>query len=107
LKLSSLERIEHVTYSSVTLGFALLTVGLVTGLVEILKHGRTNLGEHWYASPKVLLAFAVWVVYAIVLHAPINPSFRGRKAAILSVCGLVLTLGTLVAIQYVPSGGPQ
>jgi ABC-type transport system involved in cytochrome c biogenesis permease subunit len=104
-KLGSLERLEHITYSSVTLGFALLTIGLVTGLIRVLTHSKTNLGEHWYANPKVLLAFSVWVVYAIVLHAPINPTFRGRKAAILSVCGLVLVLGTLIAVQYVPSGG--
>ncbi len=104
-KLGSLERLEHITYSSVTLGFALLTIGLVTGLVRVLTHSRTNLGSQWYTNPKVLLAFSVWVVYAIVLHAPINPTFRGRKAAILSVWGLVLVLGTLIAIQYVPSGG--
>jgi len=104
-KLGSLERLEHITYSSVTLGFALLTIGLVTGLVRVLTHSKTNLGVNWYTNPKVLLAFSVWVVYAIVLHAPINPTFRGRKAAILSVCGLFLVLGTLVAVQYVPSGG--
>jgi len=105
-QLGSLERLEHITYSSVTLGFALLTIGLVTGLVRVLTKGSdTNLGAQWYTNPKVILAFAVWVVYAIVLHAPINPRLRGRKTAILSVCGLVLTLGTLVAVQYVPTGG--
>ena len=107
-KFASLERLEHITFSSVTLGFALLTIGLVTGLVLILKHdGRTSLGEPWIANPKVVLTLAVWVVYAIVLHAPINPSFRGRKAALLSVFGLVLVLGTLIAVQYVPTGGPR
>ncbi len=104
-KFASLERLENITFSSVTLGFALMTIGVVTGLIFVLRPGgKTNLGEFWYRNPKVLLAFSVWLVYAIVLHAPINPSFRGRKAAILSVCGLVLVLGTLVAVQYVPNG---
>jgi ABC-type uncharacterized transport system permease subunit len=35
----------------------------------------------------------VWVVYAVVLHSPINPRFRGRRAAILSIIGCILTLG--------------
>jgi ABC-type transport system involved in cytochrome c biogenesis permease subunit len=103
-KLPSLERLEHFTYTSVSLGFALLTIGLVTGLIRALTRNGAAMGERWYASPTVLLTFAVWLVYAIVLHAPINPTFRGRKTAVLSVFGLVLTLGTLFTVQYLPGG---
>ncbi|MDB5295000.1 MAG: ccsA 3 [Phycisphaerales bacterium] len=101
----SLERLEHLTLVAVVLGFALLTVGAVTGLAKIAAapHGDTQLGDRWYLSPKVLGALGVWVVYAIVLHAPLNPSFRGRRAAVLSVVGFVLMVGTLVATQFVPS----
>jgi ABC-type uncharacterized transport system permease subunit len=106
--LGSLERLEKITFTSVTLGFALLTIGLVTGMVRILEEGgQTRLGEHWFTSPKVVLAFAVWIVYAIVLHAPINPSFRGRKVAMLSIVGCVLMIGTLVAVNLMPSGGSR
>jgi ABC-type transport system involved in cytochrome c biogenesis permease subunit len=48
----------------------------------------------------VALTGCVWVVYAIVLHAPINPIVRGRRAAVLSVLGFVLMLGTLIAVQF-------
>jgi ABC-type uncharacterized transport system permease subunit len=104
-KFGSLERLERITFSSVTLGFALLTVGLVTGLVVQKARGQTGLGENWFKSPKVILAFSVWVVYAIVLHAPINPSFRGRKVALLSIFGFVLMIGTLIAVNFVPADG--
>jgi ABC-type transport system involved in cytochrome c biogenesis permease subunit len=105
-KLASLEQLEHVTRVSVTMGFALLTIGLITGLFEVLRgNGGTALGAQWYLQPKVLLAFGVWVVYALVLHAPINPSFRGRRAALLSIVGLVLMIGVLIAVQYMPSPG--
>lgn len=103
--LASLERLEKITFASVTIGFALLTIGLVTGIVRIAKGGgQTALGPHPYASPKVLLTFAVWLVYAIVLHSPINPSFRGRKVAVLSIIGCVLMIGTLVAVNFMPGG---
>ena len=69
----------------------------------MLTPGETSLGERWFLNPKVLLACGVWLVYAIVLHSPINPSFRGRKAAVLSVVGFVLMIGTLVAVQFVPT----
>lgn len=103
---TSLERLEHLTRVSVTLGFALLTIGLITGLFEVLRNnGSTRLGAHWFVQPKVLLAFGVWVVYALVLHAPINPSFRGRKAAMLSIVGFVLMIGVLIAVNFMPSAG--
>jgi ABC-type uncharacterized transport system permease subunit len=100
--LASLERLEHLTLSAVTLGFALLTIGLVTGLVKVLHGGANTLGPHWLTSPKVVLSGAVWIVYALVLHSPINPRFRGRRAAMLSILGFVLMLGTLVVVQFMP-----
>lgn len=97
--LGSLERLEHLTMTAVTLGFALLTIGIVTGTIELIGQGRPT------TVTKVALAACVWVVYAIVLHAPINPVFRGRRAAVLSVVGFVLMIGALAAAQFSPGGG--
>jgi len=92
--LGSLERLEHLTFVAVTLGFALFTIGTVTGLVEMFARHKT-------ATPaKLLLATSVWIVYAIVLHSPINPSFRGRKTAALSILGFLLMVGTIVAVEF-------
>ena len=99
-RLGNLERLEHVTVVSVTLGFALLTIALITGLVLAIQ--GSSLGKNWYAQPKVVLTFVAWVVYALMLNSPINPSFRGRKTAVLSVIGLVLMSGILVAVQLMP-----
>jgi ABC-type uncharacterized transport system permease subunit len=90
----SLERLEHLTLAAVTLGFSLLTIGAVTGVVRYIEEDRRT------SATKIVLALAVWVVYAVVLHSPINPSFRGRRAAVLSVIGFVLMVGTIVAVQF-------
>jgi ABC-type transport system involved in cytochrome c biogenesis permease subunit len=109
MRLGSLERLEHLTLTSVTLGFALLTCGLIAGFIWQMRTeyagGHTRLGDRWWASPKVILASAVWVIYAIVLHARINPVFRGKRAAILSIIGCLLMVGTLIALNLMPSGG--
>lgn len=102
LNFGSLERLEHLTLLAVSFGFALLTIGLVTGLVRALN-GDNPLGRSWYAQPKVLLTFVAWIVYALVLHSPINPSFRGRRTAMLSVIGFVLMIGILIAVQWMPA----
>lgn len=94
--LGSLERLEYVTMNAVTMGFALLTLGAVTGIVlMIFEHRATTL-------PKVVLTAAVWIAYALALHSPMNPSFRGRRSAILSIVGFVLMIGTIVAVQFMP-----
>lgn len=95
---ASLERLEHLTMSAVVLGFALLTLGAITGGVTMVAQGRHT------STAKIALTVAVWLVYAIVLHAPINPSFRGRKVAVLSVVGFVLMIGTLAVVLLLPGG---
>ncbi|MGD1276125.1 MAG: cytochrome c biogenesis protein CcsA [Tepidisphaeraceae bacterium] len=103
--LGSLERLERVNHSAAALGFALLTLGMVTGLMIIHRGAPTRLGPHWLASPKVLLAFSVWIVYALALHTPISPALRGRKSAMLSILGFALMFGTIIAVQFMP-GSP-
>jgi len=93
----SLERLEHLTMTSATLGFALLTVGMITGGVQIFAEGKHT------PIAKIILAVGVWLIYAVVLHAPMNPSFRGRKVAVLSVVGFVLMLGVLVTSLLIPA----
>jgi ABC-type transport system involved in cytochrome c biogenesis permease subunit len=100
----SLERLENLTHWAVSFGFALLTVGIVTGLAQIMQRGpHTLLGPHWITSPKVILGFSAWVVYAVALHTPITPAVRGRKSAMLSIVGFVLMVATLIAVLYLPT----
>jgi len=103
--LGSLERLERVSEAAVWLGFALLTLGMITGLIRVLHDGpNTGLGSHWMRSPKVILATCVWLVYALALHTPMNTVVRGRRSAVLSIVGFVLMFGTLIAVQFMPKG---
>lgn len=105
---SSLERLEHLIYSAVTLGFALFSIGIVTGIAWAIGQ-PTRLGAHWFLYPKVILALAAWVIFGIVLHTPIAPRLRGRKNAVLSIVGLILTVAALLAaLVFMPTtGGAQ
>ena len=96
----SLESLERLMMASVTLGFALLTIGLITGVLR-LADDRPGFGT---SRSKALLATLAWLVYAVVMHAPINPRFRGRRAALLSVLGFALVAGSLVAVMFMPGG---
>jgi ABC-type uncharacterized transport system permease subunit len=94
----SLEGLEALTVTGVNLGFALLTIGLITGVVLIVAdHQRTSM-------TKLVMACAAWLVYATVLHTPINPRLRGRKTAMLSIAGFALIAGAVVAAQFAGGG---
>jgi ABC-type uncharacterized transport system permease subunit len=103
---TSLERLSRLNYSSVTLGFALFTVGCITGFVW-MRH----IQEPLYSSPQLLtsskinFAIAAWIVYAIVLHTPITPRLRGRRNAWLSVAGFAFLLLSIVAVIAMPGEG--
>jgi ABC-type uncharacterized transport system permease subunit len=95
--LGSLERLEHLTLTSVTMGFALLTIGAVTGFMKMSFEHRP------VPVMKIVLSAVVWLVYAVVLHSPMNPSFRGRRAAMLSVVGFLIMAGTVVIVLLQPA----
>lgn len=99
-RFGSLERLEHLNYTSVSIGFALLTIGLITGVVRAVE-SNTRFGDQWFLNPKIVLSVVAYVLYALVLHSPINPSFRGRRTAILSIAGFILLLGTLGLVQVI------
>ena len=105
-RFGSLERLEHLAHSAVTWGFAMFTLGILSGISwAVHEHGNSKLGQAWYFTPKVMLTMAVWVVFAVVLNTPIAPRLRGRKSAILSIVGLLLTIATLFAALRMPAAG--
>lgn len=102
----SLERLERLTYTSVTIGFALFSLGLIAGLAWLRQEGGSErMGPMWYVSPKVVLSIAAWLLFGVVLHTPIAPRLRGRKNAILSIAGMLLTLAAIIAVLLMPAGG--
>lgn len=90
--LASLEATEQLIIRTATLGFALLTFGLVCGLILVVDTPHTSLGPTWWLSPKVILAALVWLIYAIVMNVRFATAFRGTRAAWLSIVGVILIM---------------
>jgi ABC-type uncharacterized transport system permease subunit len=96
LNLASLETLERIIVQGAALGFALLTLGLIGGLV-ILGDGGDLDGGWWY-RPKILLAGAAWLIYAVVMNVRFATTFRGRRAAWLAIGGLLLLLAVYAVV---------
>ncbi len=104
-RLASLETLESLIVRAATLGFALLSVGLVAGLV-ILSETASELtltNGFWW---KVALAAAAWLVYALLMNVRYASRFRGARAAWLSIAGILLLLAVYSVVVAWPMARP-
>jgi len=101
--LDTLERIAHATLE---FGFPCMTVGLIIGSVLAQE---TALGAAYFADPKVIASFAMWLVYVALLLVRRGAGLRGRKAAYVSGAALAVIMVVLAAnfVSNVHRFGPQ
>lgn len=100
-RLPALGRIEKFMQHAIYLGFPLLTVAMISGAWRAVQMAQTQgLKTFWVTSPKIHLAVAAWVVYGVLLHVPLAPAFRGKRAAWLSIGGFGLLLSVFFAVRW-------
>jgi ABC-type transport system involved in cytochrome c biogenesis permease subunit len=89
----SLQTIDDIGYNSLLFGFPFMTFGLIAGSVlAIAKYG-----PYFFADPKILLSFIMWIVYLLLLYTRWSSGWRGRKAALLATFAFVIALGVWAA----------
>jgi len=101
-RLPSLETLDELNYRCVAWGFALFTLGIVTGALL----AKTTWGVFWVWEPVQVLSVLAWLVYAMLLQAR-SLGWRGRRAATLTLAGFGLLLVTLLSFSVnfgVPHG---
>ena len=95
--LPSLETSERLNRGAITLAFPLLTFGLLIGMVLSLA-GRGSGAPGW-TDPKVISALAMWLVFAVLLHARYRPAFRGRAVMVLTIVAFAFMVFTWVGVE--------
>jgi len=90
--LDTLERIAHAT---LLFGFPCMTFGLLVGSLL----AQESVGPAYFFDPKVLLSFAMWVLYVVLLYIRRSAGLRGRRAAYLSSGVFVVMLLVWAANQ--------
>lgn len=95
LRFPSLASLERFNQHAVLIGFPLLTAAMITGA---LRAHQVRPADPGAISPKIILAVVVWLIYGTLLHIRLAPSFRGRRAAWLSIVGFGLLLSVFFAV---------
>ncbi len=102
-RLPSLDLLDNVGYTCLTTGFALLTIGLVTGFI----YAKTIWGRFWSWDPKEVFSVGIWLMYAALLHLRIYSGWRGRKSAIVTIIGFLIILFTFIGVNMLLGGYHQ
>jgi cytochrome c-type biogenesis protein CcsB len=92
VQLSTTEQLDSLSYRTITVGFLMLTVGIVSGAVW----ANEAWGSYWSWDPKETWALICWLVYAAYLHTRLSRGWQGRRPALVAVVGLVV-----IAVCYI------
>jgi cytochrome c-type biogenesis protein CcsB len=96
----SLDSLDGLIYKTISVGFPLLTLGIVTGAAW----ANYAWGSYWSWDPKETWSLITWFVYAVFLHARFAREWRGRRTALLSIIGFAAVIFTYFGVNYVLSG---
>ena len=92
VQFSTNEQLDSLSYRTITVGFLMLTVGIVSGAVW----ANEAWGSYWSWDPKETWALICWLVYAAYLHTRLSRGWQGRRPALVAVAGLVV-----IAVCYI------
>ncbi len=92
VEFSTNEQLDSLSYRTITVGFLMLTVGIVSGAVW----ANEAWGSYWSWDPKETWALICWLVYAAYLHTRLSRGWQGRRPALVAVAGLIV-----IAVCYI------
>ncbi len=99
-RLPSLKVLDDLNYQSLTYGFPLLTLGIITGAIW----AEYAWGRYWNWDPKETWSLITWLLYAALLHQRLTVGWRGRKAAIMAIVGFLAVLFTFLGVNLILPG---
>jgi cytochrome c-type biogenesis protein CcsB len=94
------EQLDSLSYRTITVGFLLLSVGIVSGAVW----ANEAWGSWWSWDPKETWALICWLVYAAYLHTRLSRGWQGRRPALVAVAGLVVICVCYIGVNLLGIG---
>jgi len=100
VSMSMVEQLDSLSYRTITVGFLLLSVGLVSGAVW----ANEAWGSWWSWDPKETWALICWLVYAAYLHTRLIRGWQGRRPALVAAAGLVVIVVCYIGVNLLGIG---
>jgi len=95
--LPSLEALDRVNAVTLAVGFLLLTMGVITGMIWL----QTATGRPWSGSAHESWTLVAWVIYVALVIARFGVKQGSRQAAASAVAGFAFLLFAVVGLEYI------
>ncbi|MEA2102537.1 MAG: c-type cytochrome biogenesis protein CcsB [Thermodesulfobacteriota bacterium] len=92
--------LDEATYNMISLGFVLLTLGIITGAAW----AENAWGRYWGWDPKETWSLITWLIYGAFLHARITKGWKGIRMSLVSILGFTAVIFTYLGVNYILSG---
>ena len=99
-RLPSLEMLDSTCNICINTGFAVITLGFITGLV----FAKMTWGQFISFDPKEILSGITWLTYAALIHGRMTMGWRGRKSALMAILGFCLVIFTFIGVNFIFNG---
>lgn len=99
-RLPSLQTLDKINYRLISIGFAFLTLAIITGAIW----ANTAWGSPLQGNPKEIWSLVTWLIYALVFHLRLSVGWRGKKASIVSIVGFILVIFTFFGVNLIMKG---
>jgi ABC-type transport system involved in cytochrome c biogenesis permease subunit len=99
-RLPSLSTVNEIATNAAGVGFTLLTLGLLVGMIWSSSSRDRKL---WHNDPKEVFAVLTWLLYLALILYRSSATWRGRSAAWLGVAGFALVLCTFFGARLLGS----
>ncbi len=100
INITNIERLDTLSYRIITVGFLLLSIGLVSGAVW----ANEAWGSWWSWDPKETWALICWLVYAAYLHMRLSRGWQGRRSALVAMAGLFVICICYIGVNLLGVG---
>jgi ABC-type uncharacterized transport system permease subunit len=94
--LPPLETTDQIALKALLFGLPCMTAGLLIGSLI----AQATVGISYFRDPKILLAFAMWLVYIAMIYIRRHAGLRGRRAVYLSSFVFFVVLAVWAANQF-------
>lgn len=95
-RLPNLEVLEKLSFYSAVLGFILLTIAIIIGVIWLPQ----AFPEFSFIDPKLIGTALVWLLYGIGIFTKIFSKWRGKKLVLLSITGFVIAIFSTILTNF-------
>ncbi len=95
-RLPSLDVLEKMSFYSTIIGFILLTVAIIIGIIWLPK----AFPKFSYADPKLIGTSLVWILYGIGILSKVFGKWQGKKVIVLSIIGFVIAIMSTILTNF-------